>query len=127
MEYLVEITMMVEAEDEKKAKEKIKELLKNDEILDKNINVKWDIYEYLKLKAYVCISSYREKVMTTLISSYGLTPTEIANKSQINRNHISKVLKELTNKELIECINPEMRKGKIYKLTSLGRKVGRLL
>lgn len=47
-------------------------------------------------------------------------PTEIAKRSNIKTNHVSKVLSELKSKELIELINPEARKGHLYRLTSLG-------
>ena len=44
----------------------------------------------------------------------------------IRTNHISKVLKEL--KELketgvAECINEDFRKGRLYRLTSLGEEI----
>ena len=33
----------------------------------------------------------------------------------IRTNHISKVLRELKAHELVECINPEVRKGRLYR------------
>ena len=51
------------------------------------------------------------------------TPTQIANDAGIRTNHISKVLKELKETGVAECINPEMRKGRIYRLTSLGEEI----
>ena len=47
-------------------------------------------------------------------------PTEIAEDSGILRNHISNVLRELKEKELVECINPKSRKGRLYRLTEEG-------
>ena len=47
-------------------------------------------------------------------------PTEIAKDADIRVNHISKVLSELKSPELIECINPEVRKGRLYRLTDKG-------
>jgi DNA-binding PadR family transcriptional regulator len=44
----------------------------------------------------------------------------IANDSGIRTNHISKVLSELKAHELVECINPEVRKGRLYRLTEKG-------
>jgi DNA-binding IscR family transcriptional regulator len=49
-----------------------------------------------------------------------LIPTQIARNSEIRSNHISKVLSELKAHELVECINPEVRKGRLYRLTSDG-------
>lgn len=39
---------------------------------------------------------------------------------EIRTNHISKVLSELKNEELVVCINEEARKGRLYKLTDDG-------
>ena len=49
-----------------------------------------------------------------------LIPTQIAKDSGIRTNHISKVLAELKAHELVECINPEVRKGRLYRLTDKG-------
>ncbi len=50
-------------------------------------------------------------------------PTAIAKDSGIRTNHISKVLSELKAHELVECINPEVRKGRLYRLTNKGEKI----
>ena len=50
-------------------------------------------------------------------------PSEIANDTEIFQNHISNTLKQLKEHELIECINPEVRKGKLYRLTENGEKI----
>ena len=72
--------------------------------------------EILKEISYVEISSYRKKVMKSLDGEV-LIPTQIARNSEIRPNHISKVLAELKAHELVECINPEVRKGRLYRLT----------
>ena len=50
-------------------------------------------------------------------------PTQIANDADIRINHISKVLSELKAKEMIECINEDQRKGRLYRLTSIGDEI----
>lgn len=50
-------------------------------------------------------------------------PSKIAEDSEIRQNHISKVLAELKAHEMVECINPEVRKGRLYRLTDKGEKV----
>ena len=50
-------------------------------------------------------------------------PTVIAKDSEIRPNHISKVLSELKAHELVECINPEVRKGRLYRLTDKGDEI----
>ncbi len=52
-----------------------------------------------------------------------LIPTQISENSGIRTNHVSKVLSELKAHELIECINPEFRKGRLYRLTEKGEEI----
>ena len=78
--------------------------------------------EILTEISYVEISSYRKKVMKSLDGEI-LIPTQIARNSEIRPNHISKVLAELKAHELVECINPEVRKGRLYRLTDKGEEI----
>jgi len=78
----------------------------------------------LKIWSYVNISTYRVKTVKALKNDVK-TPTQIAKDAGIRTNHISKVLKELKETGVAECINPEMRKGRIYRLTSLGEEIAK--
>ncbi len=78
--------------------------------------------ELLKLTSYVQISKYREKTVKSIGEDVKI-PTNIAKDSGIRTNHISKVLSELKGKELVECINEEVRKGRLYRLTNAGKEV----
>ena len=78
--------------------------------------------EMLKEMSYVKISQYRTKVMKSLDGEVKI-PTVIAKDSEIRPNHISKVLAELKAQELVECINPEVRKGRLYRLTDKGDEI----
>lgn len=78
--------------------------------------------ELLKLTSYVQISKYREKTVKSIGESVKI-PTNIAKDSGIRTNHISKVLSELKGKEIVECINEEVRKGRLYRLTDTGKEV----
>ena len=78
--------------------------------------------EMLKEIGYVKISSYRTKVMKSLEDDVKI-PSKIAEDSEIKQNHISKVLSELKAHEMVECINPEVRKGRLYKLTPKGDEI----
>ena len=75
--------------------------------------------EMLTEISYVEISKYRTKVMKALEGN-GKIPSVIAKDSGIRTNHISKVLGELKEHELVECINPEVKKGRLYRLTDKG-------
>lgn len=68
---------------------------------------------------FVQRSKYRQKVLKALEDNV-LMPKQIAERSGIKTNHVSKVLSELKSKKLIEIINPEARKGRLYRLTSVG-------
>ena len=78
--------------------------------------------ELLKLTSYVEISKYREKTLKSIGNNIKI-PTKIAKDSGIRTNHISKVLSELKSKEIVECINEEARKGRLYRLTDTGKEV----
>ena len=72
---------------------------------------------------YVLSSGYRAKVMRTLEDGQYKTPTQIAKDCEIRPNHISNVLRQLKDNNLVVCINEEVRKGRIYTLTKFGVKV----
>lgn len=65
-------------------------------------------------------SKYRLKIIQA-IGSDTLTPSEIANKINIRLNHVSLFLRELKDKKLVKCLNEEIRKGRLYELTELGK------
>ena len=71
---------------------------------------------------YVKKSTYRVKVMKSLEDDVKM-PTQIAKDSGILPNHISNVLRQLKEKEIVECINPEVRKGRLYRLSEEGQDV----
>ena len=71
---------------------------------------------------FVQRSTYRQRVLKSLEGNV-LMPTEIAERSSIKTNHVSKVLSELKSKDLIEIINPEARKGRLYRLTDKGEEI----
>ena len=78
--------------------------------------------ELLKLTSYVQISKYREKTLKSIGDEVKI-PTNIARDSGIRTNHISKVLSELKGKEIVECINEEARKGRLYRLKNTRKNV----
>lgn len=71
---------------------------------------------------YVKNSQYRIKVMKSLDGEVKI-PSKIANDAEIFQNHISNTLRQLKEHELVECINPEVKKGRLYRLTDKGEKI----
>jgi DNA-binding MarR family transcriptional regulator len=50
-------------------------------------------------------------------------PSELGKKMQISLTHASKIIRELNSKKLIQCLNNELKIGRIYRLTKEGHKV----
>lgn len=71
---------------------------------------------------YVLASTYRRKIIFAL-KDEPLTPKQLSQISGIGIGHVSNILKELSNHDLVECLNPKMRKGRLYGVTSEGQKV----
>ena len=78
--------------------------------------------EMLKEVGYIQVSTYRTKVMKSLDGEVKI-PSKIAKDTDILQNHMSATLKQLKEHELVECINPEVRKGRLYRLTDKGEKI----
>jgi ArsR family transcriptional regulator, cadmium/lead-responsive transcriptional repressor len=75
---------------------------------------------------FVKASKYRTKIMKTLEGNVKI-PSQIAKDSDINRSHISDILSQLKEYDLVECVNPEVRKGRLYRLTKKGEILARNL
>jgi predicted transcriptional regulator len=73
----------------------------------------WDKFGFIKA------SDYRRKVLISLSNS-PKTPTEISESTDIHRSHVSNTLNELSKKELVEVLNPDATKGRLYSLTKEG-------
>lgn len=78
--------------------------------------------EILSEISYVKMSTYRLRVVESLGLDVKM-PSEISKDSEVYQNHISNVLRQLKDHDLVECINPEMRKGRLYRLTPKGLEV----
>ena len=68
--------------------------------------------DVLTVYGYVISSSYRENSVKSLNESNKI-PTNLAEDIGIRTNHISKVLKELKECGVAECINEEKRKNRL--------------
>jgi len=75
---------------------------------------------------FALISKYRRIILRSLLES-PKTPTQIANEHYCNVSHISRALRELKEKGLVKCLNPERRKGRVYALTDKGLRIAKRL
>jgi len=78
---------------------------------------------YTKWKdvSLIVSSAYRKKVLEKVQSPR--MPTTLSKELEINKAHISRALKQLSERKLIECKNPETKKGRIFEITAYGKKI----
>lgn len=77
---------------------------------------------------FVQMSPNRKSVMRHLASSDApLTPTELAEELDTAFNSVSRALRQLAEREVVECITPESDRYRRYALTETGERVYRLL
>lgn len=70
-------------------------------------------------------SNYRKKILSSLNEANYLTPSEISNKTKIRLNHISNFLKDLKDNKLVICLNEDDKRGRLYQITELGKRVAK--
>ena len=80
----------------------------------------WEAY------GQVVASKRRIKVLLALYSR-PKTPTQISTETDMHISHVSKVLQELVRKELVVCLTPSRKKGRVYALTEMGKMVAEIV
>ncbi len=94
-------------------------------MIDKSVFMDSDD-KFLELVAYVKASEYRKEIIRFLL--YDLkTPKEIGDRIDVRTNHISNILADLRRQDLVICATPNVRKGRLYKLTEKGNRVAKFL
>jgi predicted transcriptional regulator len=71
---------------------------------------------------YVRSSRYRNNILL-FIGNDLKKPSEIANAVDISDKNISRYLKDLKEKNLIELLNPDAKMGRLYRLTVEGKEL----
>lgn len=74
------------------------------------------------LTEYVKQSTNRTKVLKTIGINI-LKPTDITKKTNIHINNVSRSLKQLKEKGLVEILNPESKRGRLYRITEEGKRI----
>ena len=81
-----------------------------------------DEKELFEILGYVKISPYRTKTLKSI--GYELKmPSEIASDIDVKTSQVSSALSDLKKKGLVVCVNEEVRKGRLYKCTDLGKEI----
>lgn len=78
--------------------------------------------EIMKVLGFVKISPYRTNTLKSIGDELKM-PSEIANEINIKTSQVSAALTDLKSKNLVICVNEEVRKGRLYKCTPLGLKI----
>ena len=81
---------------------------KNDEIFD--------------IVGYVMASQYRCNIIKSIGENIKI-PSAIAEDIGLRTNHVSNVLKDLKERDIVICLNEDARKGRLYKNTDLGLEI----
>lgn len=82
--------------------------------------------EIFQLVGYVMASEYRTNILKSIGEEIKI-PSAIAEDIGLRTNHVSNVLKDLKEYNLIVCLNEEARKGRLYKNTDLGLEILKFL
>ena len=75
----------------------------------------------LEQAGFIIRSGYRKQVFTLLDKP--IRPSEIAKKLGIRLTHITRELRILKSRKLVECLNPKERVGRLYRLTQKGKQL----
>ena len=81
-----------------------------------------DNEEIFQVVGYVMASEYRTNIIKSIGKEIKI-PSAIANDIGLRTNHVSNVLKDLKENNLVVCLNEEARKGRLYKNTDMGLEV----
>lgn len=82
--------------------------------------------EIFRILGYVMASEYRTNIMKSIGESIKI-PSAIAEDIGLRTNHVSNVLKDLKENDLVVCLNENARKGRLYKNTDLGLEILKFL
>jgi len=77
----------------------------------------------IRLISFVARGKRRKETLILISENQRISQSEIMRKLKQYKSHNSKTLKELQDKELISCINPEERSFKFYKITKKGKEI----
>lgn len=78
--------------------------------------------EFYLILGFVKISQYRINTLKSIGETLKM-PSEIARENNYKTSQVSSALYDLKRKNLVFCVNEEVRKGRLYKCTPLGLKI----
>lgn len=81
-----------------------------------------DEKEIFEILGFIKISPYRTNTLKSIGDNLKM-PSEIAKENNIKTSQVSTALSDLKDKNLVLCVNEEVRKGRLYKCTDLGKEI----
>jgi len=72
--------------------------------------------------SFVFSGRLRLKILLKLSKSKN-TPKQLSISLKQPMSHVSNTLKQLSERQLVECLTPDRRKGRLYDITKSGNKV----
>ncbi len=78
--------------------------------------------ETLNLIGFILGSDYRHKILAELDKGIK-TPKQVSREANLQINHVSNILKELSDRGLVKCETPDLRKGRLYRITDKGKEI----
>lgn len=78
--------------------------------------------DLFNLLGYIKVSSIRKETLKSLEREMKM-PTEIKKETGLSMSQVSSALTGLKRKDLVICVNEDMRKGRLYKCTELGHEI----
>ena len=82
--------------------------------------VDWDMV------GFVLASRHRRSILQ-LLERGPSTPKRISDELNIHMSHTSQLIHSLLNRDLVTCLNPTAKRGRIYDLTKQGREISNIL
>ncbi|HLC61724.1 MAG TPA: ArsR family transcriptional regulator [Candidatus Nanoarchaeia archaeon] len=70
---------------------------------------------------YVVRGNLRKKILLHIDKP--ITPRELSKQLNLHLSEASRVLIELSNKGLVECLTPKLKSGRVYELTKQGKDI----
>lgn len=71
---------------------------------------------------FLKISKTRQKILNCLGDNY-MMPSEIASKTGLGTTQVSNSLTGLKKRKIVECVNENDKKGRLYEITPTGKEV----
>ena len=81
-----------------------------------------DREKIIDLVGFVKISQYRIDTLKFIGDGMKM-PVEIGKKLDIRTSHASNILKTLSDNNLVRCVNPQRKKGRLYENTEIAIEV----